>query len=268
MSTIDLGAPVKIVWTGAPQGGTITVAATRPDGTTLSPAPTVSAQPPITATFTPDMAGRWLIRWTSTSPVGSYSDIVNVWPLDPKFLISLDDAKAGLNMVTTDQSQLDDLRLYVAAATPVIEDIVGPIVVRTVVQRVDGGRGSVTLWEKPLAITSVVENGVTLTGSDYWLDDHAAIVYGGSQTAARKFASGYGGLVITYTTGVTQIPDNVRLATRELVRHWWQLGKQPFRGSPVNTTAHMDVWTPSGFAVPRRVMELCQSSRQMLGGFA
>lgn len=266
MSTIDLGAPVKAVWTGAPATGTITVAVTRPDGTSISP-PSVSSQPPITATFVPDMAGRWLIKWTSTNPASSYTDIVDVWPADPRFIISLDDALAALNMTTTDEKQRDDLRLYIAAATPVIEDIVGTVVTKTVVQKADGGHGSVTLWETPVSITSVTENGTATT--DYWLDEQAGILYGGSQTSARTFPPGRGAIVITYTAGTNVIPQNVRLGTRELVRHWWQIGKQGGgRAAPVNTTAHMDVWTPSGFAVPRRVMELCQPSRHMLGGFA
>jgi hypothetical protein len=265
MSTIDLGAPVTVIWAGAPHDGTISVAVTRPDGTTF-PTPSVSSQPPITSTFTPDMAGRWLIRWASVTPAGAYSDIVDVWPVDPRFIISLDDAKAALNMTTMDNAQLDDLRLYIAAATPVIEDIVGVVVPRTVVQKSDGGMSSVILWETPVSVQSVTENGSAIT--DYWLDTQAGIIYGGTATSGRKFATGRGGVVVTYTAGYQVIPANIRLATRELVRHWWQVGKQAMRQGPVNTTAHMDVWTPSGYAVPRRVMELCQSSRQMLGGFA
>lgn len=266
MSTIDLGAPVKAVWTGAPAGGTYTVVVTRPDGTAFTP-PAVTAQPPVTINFVPDMAGRWLIRWASTAPVSAYSDIIDVWPTDPRFIINLDDAKAALQMSTTDPAQNDDLRLYIAAATPVIEDIVGTVVAKTVIQKFAGGRSLLPLWEIPTAITSVVENGVTIT--DYTLDDTAGIIYAGTQTTARNFTAGHNMVVVTYTAGNGNvIPQNVRLATRELIRHWWQIGKQGLRAAPVNTTAHMDVWTPSGFAVPRRVMELCKPSQRSLGGFA
>ena len=262
MSTVDLGAPVKAVWSGAPATGTIAVAVTRPDGTTF-PAPSVSSQPPITTTFTPDMAGRWLLRWTaSAGGTGAYTDIIDVWPNDPRFIISLDDAKEALNMITTDQKQLDDLRLYICAATPVIEDIVGPVVPRTVVQKIDGGADRIVLWDVPTAITSVTENGTTIT--DYYLDSQSGILYGGTSTVGRRFAQGRGGMVVTYTVGMPVIPQNVRLATRELVRHWWQFGKQAKRSPDMIPEAV----TPLGFAVPRRVMELAQSSRSMLGGFA
>lgn len=267
MSTTDLGAPVKAVWTGAPAEGTITVAVTRPDGTELTPAPTVSAQPPVTVEFVPDMSGRWLIRWASTGAVGAYSDVIDVWPEDPRFIISLDDAKQALNMTTADPVQVDDLRLYIAAATPVIEDIVGTVVPKTVVQTADGGHGLIPLWESPTSVTSVTEDGEAIT--DYWLDSEAGILYGGTQTAGRNFLAGRGTVVITYTSGSENVPQNVRLATRELIRHWWQIGKQGLRTVPVgNFPTSGDVWTPSGYAVPRRVMELCKPSQDKFGGFA
>jgi hypothetical protein len=62
------------------------------------------------------------------------------------------------------------------------------------------------------------------------------------------------------------VPQNVRLATRELVRHHWQIGKQGQRpgggGAP-----SAEAWTPSGFAVPRRVIELCGGNAR-IDGFA
>jgi hypothetical protein len=61
---------------------------------------------------------------------------------------------------------------------------------------------------------------------------------------------------------------NFQMAAGELVRFWVQQGKQGWRPN-----AQMDsdsvAWTPSGFAVPKRVIELCvNKSRDVLGGFA
>src|SRR5690349_3888462 len=147
MSTVDFGAPVVATWAGAPAGGTWAVSITRPDGTVFT-APTPTG-PPVTVTFVPDMAGRWRLRFTSTNPAGAYSDIVDVWPTDPRFIISLDDARNAINLPgSVPNNTLDDLRLYVAAATPVIEDIVGPIPDRTETQHVAKGWKVAALYHK------------------------------------------------------------------------------------------------------------------------
>lgn len=259
MNTYDLGAPVTAVWAGAPAGGTHAVSITRPDGTAFT-APTISG-PPVSVEFVPDMAGRWSVRWTSSgNAIGAYSDVVDVWPTDPRFIISLDDARSALNMpANTSADALDDLRLYIAAATPVIEDIVGPIVVKTTSQHVNKGWGYAALYERPNTITSVVYDDLsTVPATAYNADLQSGLV--------TFYCAVSQGVTITYTTGNAEVPQNVRLATRELVRHWWQLGKQLQRpggsGAPP-----AEVWTPSGFAVPRRVMELCAGNARV-DGFA
>jgi hypothetical protein len=271
MPNFDLGAPVKAVWAGAPAGGSYTVAITRPDGSAFTP-PAITTGPPPSVTFTPNMAGRWLVAWASSGAgfVSAYTDIVNVWPIDPRFIISLDDARAGLSMPADKVSQdtLDDLRLYIAAATPVIEDICGTVVTKTVVQTVDGNKWGVPLWEKPMSIISVTEGGNPGTAvPDYVVDYSAGIIYAGRVFAPRRFQPGFASVVITYTSGNNVIPDNIRLGTRELVRHWYQIGKQGMRSMNGAMPITADAWTPSGFAVPRRVIELCTPSDRV-GGFA
>lgn len=264
MGTTDLGAPVTAVWTGAPAGGTYAVALTRPDGTIFTP-PAVTTGPPTAVTFTPDMVGRWLVRWTSTVKPGAYSDIVDVWPSDPRFIISLPDAMNALGLTTTDPAQIDDLRLYIAAATPVIEGIIGPVVTQTITQTVDGNVWAIPLWQKPLAITSITEVGVTIT--EYVVDYSAGLVYAGKTFARRRWQPGSQTVVITYTTAPNALAQNIRLAARELVRHWWQIGKQGTRPLNGNLPVSGEAWAPSGFAVPRRVIELLQPAEQ-IGGFA
>lgn len=252
MSVIDLGAPVKAIWTGAPAGGTYAVSLTRPDGTTFT-SPTIVTDPVVSVTFTPDQAGRWMIRWTSSTVLGAYSDIVDVWPADPKFIISLDDARTALQMSpNTNPDQLEDLRLYIAAATPVIEDIVGTVTVRTVTQRVAKGWSFAALYERPNAITSVVYDDATVIGSGDYVVDLAAGMVVFNYTLHQA-------ATITYTTGSAMVPQNVRQATRELVRHWWQIGRNSQRGG---AEAAAEAWTPRGFAVPRRVIELCEATRR------
>lgn len=258
MSTIDLGAPVKSVWAGAPAGGTHAVSITRPDGSSFT-APAISG-PPVSVEFVPNQAGRWFIRWASSVVMGAYSDVIDVWPTDPRFIISLDDARIALNMPgNTQASALDDLRLYIAAATPVIEDITGPIVVKTVTQHVAKGWSYAALYERPNTINSVVYDDATVVPASAYVSD----IHHGLLTFYSPVSQG---VTITYTTGNAMVPQNVRLATRELVRHHWQIGKQGQRpGAGGQSTA--EAWTPSGFAVPRRVIELCAGSAR-IDGFA
>ena len=269
MPNIDLGAPVKAVWAGAPAGGTYAVAITRPDGSSFTP-PAITTGPPVSVTFTPNMAGRWLVSWTSSAgAIGAFTDVIAVWPADPRFIIGLDDARAGLNMpANVSPDALEDLRLYIAAATPIIEDICGTVVTKTVTQTVDGNKWGVVLWEKPTSIISVTEGGNPGTAvPDYVVDYSAGIIYAGRVFAPRRFQPGFAGVTITYTAGSNIVPDNIRLATRELVRHWWQIGKQGARPANGNLPLTADAWTPSGFAVPRRVIELCTPTDRV-GGFA
>ncbi len=267
MASVDLGAAVTVTWSTAPTGGTAAIAITRPDGTTFN-APTVNQGPPATATYTPDMPGRWLIRWTSTGTVAAYTDIVDVWPADPRFIISLDDAKNALKWPATGPtaSNAEDLRLYVAAATPVIEDIVGTMAPKTITQVANGFVFAIALWEQPISILSITEGG-GIPVTDYVVDYQASLVTAGRIYAPRRFMPGFQSVTITYTAGAAVIPPNVRLATRELVRHWWQIGQQGLRSMNGAMPITADAWTPSGFAVPRRVIELCSASERT-GGFA
>lgn len=263
MTTYDLGATVTHIWAGAPTGGTFAVAITRPDGTSFTPPTLGTSGVEPSVTFVPDMAGRWFLRWASTTPNAAYSEIVDIWPTDPMFLISTDDAAAGLNWpASSSADSLNDLRLYIAAATPVIEDIVGPVTVRQYVQLVQRGWQYASLDVRPVvAIVSMVYSDSTpLDPANYIFDPVAGLIT--YYTPTQDIAT------ITYTAGKSNIiPQNIRLATRELVRHWWQIGKQGLRSMNGTMPITADAWTPSGFAVPRRVIELC-AAHQEPGGFA
>jgi hypothetical protein len=159
-----------------------------------------------------------------------------------------------------------DLTAYVQAATPVIEDIIGPVIQVTKTVAFNGGSMSIMLNDAVSSITSVTENGVLLTSGQYFLDTQANILIGGSTTYSRIFTPSMLGVVVTYVAGFAVVPANVQMATRELVRFMIQQGKnaqRPGFGDPVEAT----VATPMGFLVPKRVMEWLAPNRK-LGGFA
>lgn len=259
MTTYDLGAPVKSVWSGAPTGGTPAVAIKRPDGTSFTPPSVTSSGEGASVTFVPDMAGRWFLAWTSSVKPGAYTDIVDVWPADPRFLISVDDARSALGFRTGNVApgMTEDLRLYIAAATPVIEDIVGTIVPATFTQTIRKGWNFAALYERPVNTITAV------TYADASVVDPATYRVDAQTGMLNLDYNVHSDATITYTAGVTAVPPNVRLAARELVRHWWQQGMQAQHVGEITPEA----LTFSGYAVPRRVMELC-SPNSTPGGFA
>ncbi len=263
MASIDLGARASVKWPNATPDGPHQLAVRKPDGTLLDPAPTVIGGTEPTAEFVPPMPGRYLLSW-SVEGSAAYTDVLDVWPADPRFLIPLKEASAGLRWTgTTPIERSEDLRLYVAAATPVIEDITGPLLSSTETLTGWGDRAAIVLPGTPTAITSVLVNGVPVT--DYFADLVAGLVYAGSRLAPARFAPGE--VVVTFTVGGGLVAPNVRLAVRELVRHWWENGMQNQGGSIRGQTPDDEVFTPSGFAVPRRVIELCTPDEET-GGFA
>lgn len=258
----DLGTATAVSWALGTAEVTVVLTVTNPDGTTVTPAVTETTGT-YTATVTTAQPGRYLLSWAG--PATNYTDILDIWPADPRFLISLADIRNSLGLRPGDTSSDDDLRLYSAACTVVIEDITGGILTRTRTQTVDGGRHAITLNARPNPDEPVTVTiaGTALAAGDFTVDYEAAIVYAAND---GWFPSGRQNIVIGYQVGSSVIPPNIRLATSELLRHMWQVGRQASRpawGDSADSEG-MDT-TPSGFAVPNRVIELCAANPRLPG---
>lgn len=251
-------------------GGNPTCTVTKPDGTTTSATVTKTATGKYQGAYVTTSAGRHRFTFTGSgtnSGALPWSDVADVWPADPRLIISLADAKAALNVPAGTRVNDDELRLYIAATTEVIEDIVGSVLAVTATETFDGGNSAVLLSQRASAITSVTVSGTAQTaGTQYVANLTSGIVYAGSSTTYGTFTAGRQNVVVAYTTGSSSIDPNVILAAREEVRFLYQIGQQG--GRPSLGGAPQDLsWTPSGFAVPQRVIELCQASvaRRMPG---
>lgn len=175
-------------------------------------------------------------------------------------LITLAEARASLGWLTADTANDTDLERYIEAATPVIENIAGPVLQKTRVFSLDGGYSSVALPVRFASVTSVLESGTATT--DYVADPTAGLILAGSSGGSRRFTPGQKNIVVTVVVGAATIAPNVKLATRELVRHMWQVGRQaPTAGIGMPDAAPV----PQGFAVPRRVIELLEATPRMPG---
>lgn len=183
-------------------------------------------------------------------------------------LITLEYAAAGLkyNDVGTGKfvSRDADLEAYVQAATPVIEDIVGSVLLTGKSRTFDGGGSVIILNDRVVSITSVTETGVASPG--YTFDGQAGLLYAGTSSVSRTFTAGVFNVVVAYQAGFSVIPQTLKLAARELVRFWIQQGNQALMPA-YGDAPEAGSYTPQGFAVPKRVIELC-APFQSLGGFA
>lgn len=252
---VIVGSTTTVEWARA-AGHSVTLTVTRPDGTAETPIPASEGTGTYAADVDAAQPGRYLLSWTDTTDDVHDVDILDVWPEDPRYLISIDQAVTGMQWSAADRTKhLESLALYVAATTEVIEDICGAVLIRTVEQIADGGRTGVALWERPASITSVTVNGDAKT--DYVVNLNAGIVY--ADRNGSRFADGIQNIVITYRTGAESVQPSIQLAARELVRHLWQIGQQASGGhvpAYAQNPKQMGL-TPSGFAVPNRVIELC-----------
>ena len=286
----DLGDPIPLIFktvdaAGAPVNVTAaTLTVTLPDGTSVAPAVGLPSPVGTYAPSTPyvsSQAGIHRVSWVGTgTSAQAYSDVFNVLASDPRFLISLADARLGIGVTAANTMKDEDLRTYIAAATPIMEDIVGPILRATHVETYDGGAPSIALlWAPMISVSSVVESyGSTVRytlnpvdvfsggGTDaygYTVDLGSGLMTRRAAGVAIPFAAGRRNVQVTYISGRTSVTANVLLATRRLIRHLWQSEQQGFR--PPMSGPDALTKTPSGFAVPFAVIEMCAAATRAPG---
>lgn len=191
-------------------------------------------------------------------------------------LISLSDAKQFLRI----RSGADDVQLqtFVDAASAVVEFYAGDIGGQTYTETHDGGdsaiytrhtpiRSVTTLTEYIGSITYTLTNqplGRSVDSWGYTVDDPQAgrIVRRSASGLVWRFVPGTGNVSITYTTGLTSLPPQARLAAEFIVRHLWatQRGPMPVPSQDSDTESMVP---GVGYAIPNRAIELLESIPRM-----
>lgn len=285
----DLGATVRLSASNVNGAGDLipvetgpTLTVTLPDGTTSDQTSAIVADGTGLwhAELTTSQPGRHVARWIGTGEGAfAFVEAFTVDPADVGYLFTLEAAKRKLGWpASRATSKDDDLREYIAAVTPIIEDIVGPIVPRTVDEWLDGGRDELLLTTTPvLSITSLEEwtgtTGYPLTeqpfdvstmydGYGYTVNRLTGMVLRTNGGFSGRFAVGRNNVHAVYTAGLQVVPPNVILAAKEQLRFLWQYGQQAQHPSFGEDDTAVE-YTPSGFAVPRRVIELCAGARRL-----
>lgn len=225
----DLGDTVTIARTcrdaaGTPANATtVVLTVTKPDGTTDTPA--VTNPPAVTGEYThayvPAQGGRhtWRLTFTGVVPDQAHGDVFHVWPSANTWILGLAEAKDHLNMAQTDTSQDEELRRAIAGVSAVVEDIVGIVARRTVVQTLSGrGTSALLLSRLPvISVTSIVEDAVTLAATDYTVTEHGVLTRLAASVRWR-WPVGVNNIVVTHVAGRVVVADNILDGARELLR--------------------------------------------------
>jgi hypothetical protein len=258
--------------------GAMTCTVTLPDQTAATPAVTNASTGLYTAAYVIVQAGHHTVRWVATGAnAAATTDSFDVRPAANPVFMSLDDARKTLKLPSADTSRDEMLRDYIDAVTCVIEDMWGSVVPRVWQEQHEPGLSTISLNHQPvIAVTAVSEyRGATpfavtqvatpdiATAFSYTFDPATC-------TLERRTSGGYpmpwyGEVWVTYTAGSTVIPGNVLLAGRELLRHLWQNGQQAGRPQLGGMPGDDTVYSPSGYAMTRRIAELLGDPRKAPG---
>lgn len=257
---------------------------TLPDGTPATPTINHTGPGVYQVVYTITQVGQHSLDFSGT--VGSYafsqSDVFNVSAnASSTFIVSLADSRTAIGIPTTDTSKDEILRTVIAGATPVMEDIIGPCVATTRTETYDGGAAQICLLYAPvMSITSIVETAggnyvhslteqTIFTGSGsldsfgYSVDLSAGVITRRAAGVAIGFIPGRRNIQVVYVSGRV-LKGNQILAARRLIRHLYQTEQQGFRPQMGAPDTSMGT-TPSGFAVPRAVIELCAADTRPPG---
>lgn len=257
---------------GALANGTVTCTATRPDGTTAAVSVVNDGTGLYHGDLDLDAAGRWTWLFTSTGAVvNAGSGVLNVTPATPGALISLDEAKAQINLtVTTSDEEITD---FLEAITSDIEQYVGAVVSRACDEWHDGGSWLLIVDQAPIiAVTAVTEvygsYSRTLTAQPlgagaldafgYTVDLASGELTRRSVGQASNFAPGRRNIHVTYTAGRAVIPAAITFAARLIFQHQWmtQRGASMRAGQGGTDTVQLPGWS---YAIPTRAAEKLES---------
>lgn len=176
-------------------------------------------------------------------------------------VLSAPDAAAYLRIENSDKH--DVLETMCNAAQAAIEAHVGPLEPTEITARVEGGALLFLPKIPAISLTSVTPlGGTALTVGDLWVTNTGAVRY----TTATCFTADWYDVV--YQAGFDPLPDDLLLAVKELVRHFWTTQRGGTQRPGANQSEMLSNSIP-GFAhtFPYRVSELIAPYEQP-GGFA
>jgi hypothetical protein len=264
---------------------------------TNAPANITNPTSPATVSYSPTAAdtatageymGNWVVTFSGgkveTFPTDGYLWVEiqqNLTTAGGATLVSLPELKSHLNINATDRSRDSKLLLMLNEVVPVIEQLVGDVLVKQYDEWYDGGNTWIVARHRPIvSLIAVTE----FRGPQAWnlkiIQDPAhgdlySCFYEPNNGTITRRTSG-GGITAfppmprsvhaIYTAGQSSIPANVKGATKELIRVNFQQTQQ---GRPAAGGAGLadeeltgDGQVLLGFFVPGRVREMLLPNRK------
>ena len=204
----------------------------------------------------------------------------------PALLAGVAEVKQALYIPPQDDTHDDLFREYIEAATPLIENLTGPIVKQSFDEWYEGGTASISLRHKPsygygtspfLFVQAIseyrgpIEYNLSLVPTPTQGSVYSAMVNGELGTIARR-TSGGGSMPfplnperpaqsvhVVYTAGQETTPANVKRALIETVR-WWHVTTQPV-GRGAQTGADWENQKPM-VALPYHAVAMLEPTRR------
>jgi hypothetical protein len=246
--------------------GSVVLTITLPDGSTVSPAVSSPSTGKYQVDFVPSMPGRHSVKWVASGANASaFSDVFDVRAAFPPYIVSLLDTKRHLNL----SSSVDDeeLRSFIEAATRVVENVVGPVVVRSVSEvHASPGRLLVLGQTPVLSLTSISPvsvGGVSYSSTDVDVDLATGVV---RLLSGRRFA---GPLRVVYTAGRVSVPASMTLAAKLIIGQMWETqrghsqGQRRLIGRSLDVDEGLSSSSTSSVLIPRRALELLEPDQRM-----
>ena len=266
----DLGDKVYLTWNtvdssgAAVNPGTVTLNITQPDGTTSSVTTATSTTGTYTASFLPTLPGRHILAWAATgSYPQAFSDVFEVRDINDIGIVGYDEALEFLNIPAASANE-NEIRRFIDASTDLAETYVGQVLGRRTFtnELYDGGTEFIRIRNpKAISITSVTENGLAVSASNYVLDYTGQRLYRiGSGTLYATNSYGYwtqgmNNVSITYVAGYVNPPMSAKQGVLEILRHLWQTQRGAINVMS-RTNSGDELYSTPTYSLPRRAMEL------------
>ena len=266
----DLGDKVYLTWNtvdssgAAVNPGTVTLSITLPDATTVSVTTATSTTGTYTASYLPTQVGRHILAWSATgSYPQAFSDIFEVRDINDIGIVGYDEVLEFLNIPTASANE-NEVRRFIDASTDLAETYVGQVLGRRTFtnELYDGGTEFIRIRNpKAISITSVTENGLAVSASNYVLDYTGQRLYRiGSGTLYATNSYGYwtqgmNNVSITYVAGYVNPPMSAKQGVLEIIRHLWQTQRGAINVMS-RTNSGDELYSTPTYSLPRRAMEL------------
>ena len=205
---------------GAPANpSSIVVTVTLPNGTTSTPTVTTSPVGTHTAPAPTATDGHYTVAWAATGVnLGAYADSYNVESSAWRGIISMADARAHLNWQGIDTSNDEELRFHLLTASAVVEDIIGPVIRQTLVEKVTPQSGLLFVQAPVISLTSITDTygyGYTFNVANFLPD-------GSTIHPLANITPPCIPVTVTYIGGRASIPPQIRMAVLDLIRINWR----------------------------------------------